>query len=57
MKYAVKTSTERKLELAPRLLSYIRHLPAFDWEPVNLNGRLRIEFIVILTTISQIDLC
>ncbi|KAG0740375.1 hypothetical protein G6F23_008320 [Rhizopus arrhizus] len=38
IKYTVKCSTEKKLELAPRLMSYVRHLPAFDWEPVNLNG-------------------
>lgn len=26
------------MELLPRLLSYVRHLPAYKWEPVILNG-------------------
>ncbi|KAI9253575.1 hypothetical protein BY458DRAFT_535835 [Sporodiniella umbellata] len=37
VRYAQKSSPEKKLELAPRLISYMRHLPAFDWEPVHLN--------------------
>ncbi|CAO0794100.1 unnamed protein product [Mucor circinelloides] len=38
VKYAVKASQERQLELLPRLLAYVRHLPAFQWEPVSLTG-------------------
>ncbi|KAI9262886.1 hypothetical protein EDC94DRAFT_88967 [Helicostylum pulchrum] len=36
--YAVKAKPENQLELLPRLLSYVRHLPAFNWKPVILNG-------------------
>ncbi|KAI7893269.1 uncharacterized protein EV154DRAFT_600987 [Mucor mucedo] len=36
--YAVRAKPENQLELLPRLLSYMRHLPAFRWEPVILDG-------------------
>lgn len=26
------------MELLPRLLAYVRHLPAYQWEPVSLTG-------------------
>jgi hypothetical protein len=38
VRYAVRAKQDRQLELLPRLLSYIRHLPAFQWDPVILNG-------------------
>ncbi|RCI05105.1 phosphatidylinositol-4- kinase, partial [Rhizopus stolonifer] len=38
VKYTVKTNREQQLELLPRLLSYMRHLPAFHWDPVILNS-------------------
>ncbi|KAI9473410.1 MAG: hypothetical protein EXX96DRAFT_304862 [Benjaminiella poitrasii] len=37
VQYAVKTSKENQLALTPRLLAYIRHLPAYQWEPVILK--------------------
>ncbi|KAI8636242.1 hypothetical protein BD408DRAFT_487034 [Parasitella parasitica] len=38
VKYAVKANSERQLELLPRLLAYVRHLPAYQWAAVNLTG-------------------
>ncbi|CEP08014.1 hypothetical protein [Parasitella parasitica] len=38
VKYAVKASNDRQLELVPRLLAYVRHLPAYEWDAVNLTG-------------------
>lgn len=37
VKYAAQTTEERQLQLLPRLLSYIRHLAVYEWEPVTLS--------------------
>ncbi|KAI8148722.1 hypothetical protein BJV82DRAFT_642239 [Fennellomyces sp. T-0311] len=37
VKYAVNASEERQLELLPRLLAYVRHLPAYEWKEVMLG--------------------
>ncbi|KAI8097412.1 uncharacterized protein BX664DRAFT_326316 [Halteromyces radiatus] len=37
VKYVTQATEERQLELLPRLLSYIRHLSVYDWEPVTLT--------------------
>ncbi|KAI8379424.1 uncharacterized protein BYT42DRAFT_514723 [Radiomyces spectabilis] len=36
VKYAVRASGEQQMRLLPRLLAYIRHLPAFPWEDVSV---------------------
>ncbi|KAI8996972.1 hypothetical protein BDB01DRAFT_769342 [Pilobolus umbonatus] len=38
VQFAVKANHDIQMELLPRLLSYIRHLPAFQWEPIVLKG-------------------
>ncbi|CDS12547.1 hypothetical protein LRAMOSA04741 [Lichtheimia ramosa] len=40
VKYAVNAKEERQLELLPRLLSYVRHLPAYEWKEVVLGRGL-----------------
>ena len=37
VKYAINASEERQLELLPRLLAYVRHLPAYEWKEVMLG--------------------
>ncbi|CAO3596291.1 unnamed protein product [Absidia cylindrospora] len=37
VKYATQTTEDNQLKLLPRLLSYIRHLSVYDWEPVTLT--------------------
>ncbi|KAI8079556.1 uncharacterized protein B0P05DRAFT_541070 [Gilbertella persicaria] len=36
IEFTVKADTSRQLELVPRLLSYLKHLPVFEWEDIIL---------------------
>ncbi|OBZ83610.1 Phosphatidylinositol 4-kinase stt4 [Choanephora cucurbitarum] len=38
VRYTVKADKKRQLEVLPRLIAYMRHLPAFRWDPVILDG-------------------
>jgi phosphatidylinositol 4-kinase len=32
MKYVVRAGESRQIELLPRILSYMKHLPVYEWD-------------------------
>jgi phosphatidylinositol 4-kinase len=46
IKYAVSANESRQVELVPRILSYLKHLPAYEWDDVILlKGNYSIKFL------------
>lgn len=40
IKYAVSANEARQVELVPRILSYLKHLPAYHWDDLILSKGL-----------------
>lgn len=60
VKYAVNAKEDRQLELLPRLLSYVRHLPAYEWKEVVLGRGTYIQDVDkkgILITNNRTSTC
>ncbi|KAF7723837.1 phosphatidylinositol-4- kinase [Apophysomyces ossiformis] len=52
VKYAASTTKDRQLELLPRLLAYVRYLPAYEWEETILYKDLPPSDMITYSLVS-----